>query len=291
MSSSYANRSVTMTTIGEKGEERFLSSPDEFEGAGLVAREVTISDGVVTRPSGRWTASVHHLLNWLRSDGHEFVPRPIGRTTQTEQLEFLAGRDQGWPFIAEIQSLEGAYECGVLARRLTEALARYPCPPGAVWQSATGAPVPGTQMQHGDLGPWNLLWTESGPTVCGVIDWDQAEPGDPTYDIGFLAWFLVPVMDDERARARGFSSAPDRPARLRAFARGANRDPSALLAEILRAQQEFIDRVATRGAPTDAAPIWIRLHELGFHRSAGADLEFGRDLVCAVTNATWCARR
>ncbi|HEY0530146.1 MAG TPA: hypothetical protein VGD29_00940 [Actinoplanes sp.] len=42
--------------------------------------------------------------------------------------------------------------------------------------------------------------------VAGVIDWDPAEPGDPFYDTGFLAWFTVPFMDDSRAQTRGFPS-------------------------------------------------------------------------------------
>ncbi|MFI6074894.1 hypothetical protein ACIA5C_25365 [Actinoplanes sp. NPDC051343] len=42
-------------------------------------------------------------------------------------------------------------------------------PGGRPLALARRPPAPGESMQHGDLGPWNLLW---GPTsaVTGVID-------------------------------------------------------------------------------------------------------------------------
>jgi hypothetical protein len=251
-----------------------MSEPQDLAGAGLTGRGISEQGGVVRRPAGRWTPSVHHLLNWLRSTGYELAPRPVGLTDTEDRLEFLPGRDQGWPFIDDIQTVEGAFECGRFARTLTDTLAGYPCPPDAVWQDAEGAPVEGDRIQHGDLGPWNLLWSPDGPEICGVIDWDQVEPGSPTYDVGFLAWFIVPVMDDERARARGFSAAPDRPARLRAYAEGAGHTPEELVSLIEGAQLEFIRRVVTRGADGDRGWIWTRLHEGGFHDSASADFDY-----------------
>ncbi|WP_018685209.1 aminoglycoside phosphotransferase family protein [Actinokineospora enzanensis] len=251
---------------------------ERVRGAGLVERGVTVGADVVTRPAGHWTASVHHLLRSLRAGGCDLVPRPVGLTAGHEQLTVLAGRDQGWPFLPEIQSPRGAFECGVLARRLTEALDGYVCPPDAVWQSAAGAPGAGMRVQHGDLGPWNLLWSPTGPEVCGVIDWDMAEPGYPTYDIGFLAWFIIPVMDDERARQRGFATPPDRPTRLREFARGVDWSPGDVLAEVDRTQREFARRVVTR-AESGPAPVWRTLRDRDFHRHTESDVEYGRNFA------------
>ncbi len=253
-----------------------MSESRRLEGAGLSGRGISEQAGVVTRPAGRWTGSVHHLLNWLRSNGYDLVPRPVGHTDTEDRLEYLAGRDQGWPFLDEIQSDEGAAACGRFVRTLTDTLARYPCPPDALWQDAEGAPGEGERLQHGDLGPWNLLWAPQGTEIRGVLDWDQAEPGDPGYDVGFLAWFTVPAMDDDKARARGFGTAPDRPARLRAFARGAGRTPEELTALIESAQLEFIRRVVDRGGDGPEGSIWTRLHEGGFHDSASADLDYLR---------------
>lgn len=36
---------------------------------------------------------------------------------------------------------------------------------------------------HGDFGPWNLVWRDGMPV--GVIDFDQAHPGDPSEDVAY----------------------------------------------------------------------------------------------------------
>ncbi|MDR0342493.1 MAG: aminoglycoside phosphotransferase family protein, partial [Nocardiopsaceae bacterium] len=197
------------------GEEREPGGEPEspLRGAGLQDRRLVRAGGTVRRPAGPWTASVHHLLGQLRAQGLELVPRPLGRDQAgREVLSYLPGRDQGWPFIPEILAPAGAAELGRVAARLRRAFAGYRCPPDARWQFAAGAPGPGEAIQHGDLGPWNLLWGDDG-RVSGVLDWDYAQPGDPWFDTGHLAWFTVPLMDDERARARGFPAPPDRAAR------------------------------------------------------------------------------
>jgi hypothetical protein len=150
-------------------------------------------------------------------------------------------------------------------------MSAYRCPPGARWRFRAGGPAEGETMQHGDLGPWNLLWGGSA-AVSGVVDWDFAEPGDPWYDTGFLAWFTVPLMDDDRAHARGFPEPPDRGARLRAFARGAGLEPERVLRLGLAAQVEFIDRVTTRAK--EGLDPWPTLHSMGLHEAAAGDREW-----------------
>jgi hypothetical protein len=108
---------------------------------------------------------VHHLLSWLRSTGYTLAPQSVALTGTSDQLTFLPGRDQGWPFLDDIQTVAGAFECGRFARTLADTLARYPCPPDARWQDATGAPSPGCQLQHGDLGPWPPLVPHRSPDL------------------------------------------------------------------------------------------------------------------------------
>jgi phosphotransferase family enzyme len=244
-------------------------SVSPLRGPGLKDRGVVRIGDTVRRPAGHWRASVHELLRHLLSTGLEIVPEPLGiDESGREKLRYLPGRDQGWPFLPEILTTEGASQLGRLATRLREAMATYPCPADARWHSRDGAPAPGESMQHGDLGPWNLLW---GPTsaVTGVIDWDLAEPGDPFYDTGFLAWFTVPFMDDARAQARGFPAPPDRAARLAAFASGAGLDAARVLQLGFTAQREFARRVVTR----DLEP-WPTLHSMASHQAALSDLEW-----------------
>ncbi|GAA2759028.1 phosphotransferase [Actinopolymorpha rutila] len=179
-------------------------------------------------------------------------------------LSYIQGRDQGFPFIPEILSDEGAEKLGRLARRLRTLLAAYRCPSDAQWQFAEGAPKPGEALQHGDLGPWNLLWG-ARHQVVGVLDWDFAGPGDPWYDTGHLAWFTVPLMDDDRAGERGFPSPPDRGARLEAFATGAGISTGELVQVVLRVQAEYERRVSTRSGP------WETFRHMGLNENARSD--------------------
>lgn len=246
-------------------------SVSPLRGSGLQDRGVVRIGDTVRRPDGHWRASVHDLLRHLRGSGFDLAPEPLGvDESGREILRFLPGRDQGWPFHAGILALDGAAELGRLATRLRDAMATYPCSPAARWHSRTGAPAAGESMQHGDLGPWNLLWGPSS-AVVGVIDWDLAEPGDPFYDTGFLAWFTVPFMDDSRAQARGFPAPPDRPARLTSFARGAGLDPARVLELGRAAQREFAARVATR----DLEP-WPTLRTMGTRDAVLSDLAWTR---------------
>lgn len=244
-----------------------------LHGAGLEDRGLVRVDDTVRRPAGPWTSSVHDLLRYLRRSGFDTAPEPLGLDSAgREILTYLPGRDQGWPFLPEILTDAGAQALGRLARRLRCALTGYPCPPDARWQFRTGAPEPGESLQHGDLGPWNLLWGDS-TEVTGVLDWDFAEPGDPWYDTGFLAWFTVPFMDDERAQARGFPVPPDRRARLRSFAAGAGVSPDDLIGLVHRAQAEFASRVTSRGS-SETGGAWRTFLAMGMHESALADREW-----------------
>jgi aminoglycoside phosphotransferase (APT) family kinase protein len=62
-------------------------------------------------------------------------------------------------------------------------------------------------IRHGDLGPWNSIWT--GSTLNGLIDWDFAEPGNPLADVAQLASRIVPLRGDDHWEKAGFSTRPD----------------------------------------------------------------------------------
>jgi aminoglycoside phosphotransferase (APT) family kinase protein len=46
-------------------------------------------------------------------------------------------------------------------------------------------------IRHGDLGPWNMVWSEE--RLVGLIDWDFAEPGLPIDDVAQVAWYCIPL--------------------------------------------------------------------------------------------------
>ena len=240
-------------------------------GAGLRPGRVVRAGDTARRPAGPWTSSVQGVLRFLRAQGIAIVPEPRGiDSSGREVLAFIEGRDQGWPFIPEILADDGAERLGQLARRLRTALSRYPCPADARWQFAEGPPGPGLAVQHGDLGPWNLLWGSDGQIV-GVLDWELTAPASPLYDTGHLAWFAVPLMDDARARDRGFPRPPDRLARLNAFARGTRLPVSDVLRAARQAQQEYERRIVTM--PSEP---WTAFRQLGLHKNAAADGEWTR---------------
>jgi hypothetical protein len=242
-------------------------------GAGLSDRGLVRVGDTVRRPAGPWSPTVQCLLRDLRALGFDLAPEPLGLDAAgREVLSYVEGRDQGWPFLPEILAVEGAEQLGRLATRLRSALTACPCPPDARWQFAHGTPGPGATLQHGDLGPWNLLWGE-GPEIVGVLDWDFAGPGDPWYDTGHLAWFTVPLMDDERAHARGFPEPPDRRARLDAFAAGAGMSAAELVRIAVRAQEEYERRVRPGGSAAEGGP-WRTFLESGFHDNARADRDW-----------------
>jgi len=247
--------------MGEDGESL-------MRGAGLQDRRLVRVSDTVRRPSGQWTGAVHHLLRHIREQGFDLAPEPLGvDAAGREVLSFIEGRDAGWPMRPDFLEVDGAARLGALTLRLRSALMSYECPPLARWQFATGAPGPGEAMQHGDLGPWNLLWGGDGQ-IAGVLDWDFAQPGDPWYDTGHLAWFTAPLMDDNRAHERGFPAPPDRLARLDAFAASAGLTRAGLLKVAVDAQAEYERRVISRRL--DDGP-WKLFYERGFHMNAAAD--------------------
>ncbi len=76
------------------------------------------------------------------------------------------------------------------------------------------------------------------------------------------------MMDDHRARARGFPAPPDRHARLNAFAVGAGLTRGQLLEAGLAAQAEYERRVVSR---RPAGGSWALFYQRGFHKHAARD--------------------
>ncbi|ULH14067.1 aminoglycoside phosphotransferase family protein (plasmid) [Deinococcus sp. KNUC1210] len=243
----------------------------EHPGAGLFDRGIHIEDGIVRRPRGYWSTAVHDLLHWLDRAGFGLSPKPVQLDAHFEYLRFVDGADQAWPLLPLIQSLEGARAAGVFARRLESTLATYEAPERARWQLPTTTPVQGP-VQHGDVGPWNLLWDSERGEICGLIDWDLAGPGPAGYDSGVLAWFMVPVMDDARAYQRGFGTPIDRAARLRAYCDGYGVSCNEMLDRVMAAQQELSNRILS--ASEDDPPTYAALKKLDLVEQFRGDMEF-----------------
>ena len=75
-------------------EDRY-AAVDRAAEANALHRPVVIEDGVVSRPAGEHTATVHSYLRHLRAQGLECVPEPLGVADGTETLRFIEGADGG----------------------------------------------------------------------------------------------------------------------------------------------------------------------------------------------------
>lgn len=243
----------------------------DHSGAGLFDRGIHIAGGIVRRPRGYWSDSVYDLLQWLDRVGFGLSPKPVRLDEQFEYLQFMDGADQGWPLLPFIQSLNGARAAGAFARELELTLAAYEPTEGASWQATVTTHVQGP-LGHGDVGPWNLLWDNERGEIRGIIDWDLAGPAPAGYDSGFLAWFMVPVMNDDRAYYRGFNTPIDREARLRAYCDGYGVSCSEMLDRVIAAQKELRHRILS--ATEDDPPTYAALKKLGQVEQFRGDMEF-----------------
>lgn len=111
------------------------------------------------------------------------VPRVLGRADFGEHtallLERLPGRPAGE---LALGGPEQARAAGLACGRVYDLLAGVPAPAGlrAVpgWPAATGLP----RLLHLDLHPLNVLVSDDGAVVTGVLDWANTHAGDPVLD-------------------------------------------------------------------------------------------------------------
>lgn len=182
---------------------------------GFVNDVVRVGD-TVRRTAGPWTPTIHALLDHLERVGFTEAPQVLGLDDRgREILTFLPGATMPWTdWPAFMLGLDGPKALGEFLRRYHDAVRSFRPAPDAVWRNPL-APATGELIRHGDFSPFNVVWQDDRPT--GLIDWDFAQPGRAIHDLGYLAWQLVPLQPDDRAREYGYAGEVDRAARLRAL--------------------------------------------------------------------------
>jgi hypothetical protein len=183
----------------------------------LVDHDVTFVDDLVLRPVRPWTATIHELLAYLRRAGLTSVPEPVGIDREVEAVRLIPG-DSGVDAWQHQVDEEGVRSAARLLREIHDASRGFTPSDRAQWAIQ---PQPGSDVVcHGDPGPWNMVW--DGPRAIGLIDWDLAHPGPAMGDVAYALEHFAPFRSDEVAcdAADGyrFPCAPDRRARLSAFA-------------------------------------------------------------------------
>ncbi|GAB4005832.1 phosphotransferase [Glycomyces albus] len=209
----------------------------------------------VHRPAMPWTATIHRLLDHLRSVGFDLAPRPLGFDgLGREVLTFIDGESgpAGW---AKVTGDRGLTTFAHVLRDYHQAVAEFRPPPGSAWADGTGTTGEGEIVCHGDFGPWNLVWRGDRPV--GLIDWDYAGPAPAIRDLAWALQFVAPFRDDaECLRWLRYERAPDRRRRIELFCAAYGLDSTdGIVDAVIQTQRDGIDlvrRLAAQGRQPQA---------------------------------------
>ena len=146
---------------------------------------------LVRRRTGAQSPATHQLLSWLRLRGFNRAPELVGTAPGEEVLSYLAGEPVFRPWPEAVRTDRWMAELGTWLREYHSAVSGFTVRLDARFLWGPGRPAAGMVVNHGDLGPWNVL--QQGGRVCGVIDWDMARFGVPRDDLAQLALESVPL--------------------------------------------------------------------------------------------------
>ena len=165
--------------------------PGGVANAGAVVR---VGDEV-RRPWTSRTEAIHALLRWVRRNGFDGVPEPLGRDDLgRERLRFVEGDVPLPPFPPFIDDRALASVARLL-RRYHDAAAGFPT--DGDWNPELADPVGGPLLCHNDVCPENVVFRD-GEAVA-ILDFEFVAPGRREYDIAAMARMCVPVGPHDRA--------------------------------------------------------------------------------------------
>ena len=188
---------------------------DEALTGGTTTR-VTLRDGIVHRSPKPQSATVLGLLRHLEDVGFAAAPRVHGAGFDDQGRETLVHVEGTSPHPSPWTD-EALADLGRIFRQLHELTADHQPPEGARWcpRFTRSLPRGRTVIGHGDPGPWNVLARGGRPVA--LIDWDQAGPVDPLWDLAEAAWLNVQLHDDDVAGRNALPDPGRRAAQLRTF--------------------------------------------------------------------------
>jgi hypothetical protein len=186
-----------------------LTVSDEIVLDGGGTTKVARVGNVVYRSPKPQSKTVLDLLKFLDSVGFSGSPRPIGdgfAPDGREMLEYIEGQSPQ-PFA---WSNDATYEIGELLKQLHSVTSEWTPPVDAYWRPWFMREMIGERsvIGHGDLAPWNILAKDGRPVA--FIDWDNAGPLDPVWELASVAWQNAQLYDDDVAEMNNLPDAAQR---------------------------------------------------------------------------------
>jgi len=182
---------------------------------------------------------VHHLLEWLRERNFTRIPKLVEANLEEEVLTYLVGSPVFRPWPDVVKTTEWMRELGMWLREYHQAVQGFEVPPGTRFTWGPAQPAPGMVVNHGDLGPWNVI--QQHGRVVGVIDWDLARFGEALDDLAQLALEAVPLKPSTWDRLGAEPSYAALQERLRALCE-AYGEPD--LSKVLRHTADYLEHMA-----------------------------------------------
>lgn len=220
------------------------------DNAGKVVRE----GDVVLRPAPANAETLHALLAFLASKGCP-SPRPLGfREDGREVLEYIPGETSTPPYPhGWVRAEETLVVIGQMLRLLHDTTREFVPAPNAVWTADLADPNGGEVVCHNDVCIENIVFASG--SVKGLLDFDFAAPGRPTWDLAMTARYWVPLHDPTSAVATHRSHLdPFERVRILADGYGADalirREFTEVLMEIEEVALRFVLNRVDRGIPS-----------------------------------------
>ncbi|PKN94831.1 MAG: aminoglycoside phosphotransferase [Chloroflexi bacterium HGW-Chloroflexi-6] len=167
-----------------------MESEEKLAGGNMTA--VSRIGNTVRRDVGFWTKQVHMLLAHLRAKGIQEVPTPLGFDEQgREILTFIPGLVGHYPLPEFLRTDEVLISAARLLRRIHDATEDIAQIYQSGWQSPTQEPI--EVICHGDFAPYNCVFDKG--KLIGVIDFDNAHPGNREWDLAYALYRFAPITD------------------------------------------------------------------------------------------------
>jgi hypothetical protein len=186
-----------------------MTSEEKLTGGNMTA--VSRVGDTVRRDAGSWTKQVHMLLMHLRAKGIQEAPAPLGFDENgREILSFIPGLVGHHPLPESLRTDEVLISAAQLLRRIHDATTDVAQIWQSGWQSPTREPV--EVICHGDFAPYNCVFDKG--RLIGVIDFDNAHPGNREWDLAYALYRFAPITDPSNPENYGTIQEQCRRARL-----------------------------------------------------------------------------